>query len=324
DAVASMLYLDYSREEGQWIPNKYGERENLEAIGFLKQLNETVYEHFPNVLMIAEESTAWPSVSRPTYLGGLGFNLKWNMGWMNDFLEYMKNDPIHRKFHHNKITFSLWYAFTENFVLVLSHDEVVHGKASLLSKMPGDRWQMFANLRLAYCYMYGHPGKKLLFMGGEFGQWNEWNVKQSLDWHLLEFEPHRKLRQFVRDLNAMYKQNPALWELDFTPEGFQWIDFQDAESSIVSFLRRGKKSKDFLLFICNFTPVPRFDYRLGVPEKGFYQELLNSDAESYGGSNLGNWGGVEAQAIPYHAYEYSIEVAVPPLAAVVFKLHTKR
>lgn len=320
DAVASMLYLDYSREDGQWIPNKYGGRENLEAIDFLKKLNETVYSHYPNILMIAEESTAWPSVSRPTYLGGLGFNLKWNMGWMNDFLEYMKHDPIHRKYHHNKITFSLWYAFSENFVLVLSHDEVVHGKASLLSKMPGDTWQKFANLRLAYGYMYGHPGKKLLFMGGEFGQWQEWDEKQGLEWHLLEFEPHKKLQHFVRDLNFVYKNNPAFWENDFTPEGFQWIDFQDSESSIVSFLRKGKKQKDVLIFLCNFTPVPRSSYQIGVPAKGFYKELLNSDAKEYGGSNLGNLGGVEASEKPYHAFEYSIEVTVPPLAVVIFKL----
>lgn len=319
DAVASMLYLDYSREEGQWIPNKYGGRENLDAIDFLKKLNETVYDQFPNVLMIAEESTAWPSVSRPTYLGGLGFNLKWNMGWMNDFLEYIQNDPIHRKFHHSKITFSLWYAFSENFVLVLSHDEVVHGKASLLSKMPGDRWQMFANLKLAYGFMYGHPGKKLLFMGGEFGQWREWNEKDGLDWHLLQYDDHRNLQSFVRDLNHIYRKNPALWQLDFTADGFEWIDFQDADSSIVIFMRKAKDQKDFVLFLCNFTPVPRYEYRIGVPEPGFYQEVLNSDAEAYGGSNLGNYGGVNSEAVPYHQFKHSIAVTVPPLSVLVFQ-----
>lgn len=322
DAVASMLYLDYSREEGQWLPNKYGGRENLEAIEFLKKLNESVYAQFPNVLMVAEESTSWPSVSRPTYLGGLGFNLKWNMGWMNDFLEYIEHDPIHRKFHHNKVTFSMWYAFTENFVLVLSHDEVVHGKASLLSKMPGDRWQMFANLKLTYGFMYGHPGKKLLFMGGEFGQWREWSEKESLDWHLLDYPDHRNLQKYVRDLNHVYRQNPSLWELDFTPEGFQWIDFQDADSSILVLMRKAKDPEDFTIILYNFTPVPRHNYMIGVPVPGFYREALNSDAEVYGGSNLGNKGGVEATDAPYHQFDHSIAVTVPPLAVVMFQLQT--
>lgn len=319
DAVASMLYLDYSRDDGGWIPNQYGGRENLAAIAFLRDLNETIYKHFPNVLMIAEESTAWPNVSRPTYLGGLGFNLKWNMGWMNDFLSYMQEDPIHRKYHHNKLTFSLWYAFSENFVLVFSHDEVVHGKGSLLSKMPGDVWQKFANLRLAYGYMYGHPGKKLLFMGGEFGQWNEWNFQNSLDWHLLDYDPHRKLRNYVKALNSVYKENPALWEQDYQPEGFRWIDFQDTDNSVVSFLRQGKEEDDFLVFVCNFTPVPRFQYRIGVPAAGHYREVLNSDAGDFGGSNLGNLGRVRAERSPYHAFDFSVSLTVPPLAVLILK-----
>lgn len=319
DAVASMLYLDYSRKEGEWIPNTYGGRENLDAIAFLKRLNETIFERFPHVLMIAEESTAWPAVSRPTYLGGLGFNFKWNMGWMNDFLEYMRHDPIHRKYHHNKITFSLWYAFSENFILVLSHDEVVHGKGSLISKMPGDVWQKFANLRLALGYMYGHPGKKLLFMGSEIGQWREWDYQSSLDWHLLEYEPHQQLQQYVRDLNALYRQQPALWAVDFSPEGFQWIEFQDADQSVIAFLRRGLEPTEELVFVCNFTPVPRMGYRIGVPKTGFYQEIFNSDSAYYGGSNLGNAGGLQAESVPYHGLPASIVLTIPPLAVTIFK-----
>lgn len=319
DAVASMLYLDYSRDEGQWIPNKYGGRENLEAIGFMKELNEVVYSRFPHALMIAEESTAWPNVSKPTYIGGLGFGLKWNMGWMNDFLEYMSKDSVHRKYHHNKITFSLWYAFSENFILVLSHDEVVHGKGSLIGKMPGDLWQKFANLRLMYSFMYGHPGKKLLFMGAEIGQWNEWNHKSSLDWHLLQHDSHQQLQRFLRDLNKLYSSNSSLWQIDFDGLGFQWIDFQDADNSLVAFYRRGKKKEDVIVVVCNFTPVPRRHYRIGVPLAGYYHEVLNSDSAYYGGSNVGNLGGLWAEPTPYHGLEHSIALDVPPLAAVFLK-----
>ena len=319
DAVASMLYLDYSREEGQWIPNKYGGRENLDAIDFLKKLNETVYEAHPDIMMIAEESTSWPAVSRPVYLGGLGFGLKWNMGWMNDFLEYIEYDPIHRKYHQNLLTFGLLYAFTENFVLVLSHDEVVHGKKALLDKMPGDLWQKFANLRAAYGFMYGHPGKKLLFMGGEFGQWQEWQHDQSLDWHLLEYKEHQGLQQYVRDLNRLYRQTPALWQKDFTGDGFQWIDFQDAENSIISFIRRGNDPDDFVVVVCNFTPVPRFNYKVGVPAHGHYAELLNSDSEHYAGGNIGNFGGVDSTDDACHGFPHSIRIAIPPLATIFFK-----
>ena len=319
DAVASMLYLDYSREESAWIPNRYGGRENLEAIEFLKQLNETIYAHFPGVLTVAEESTAWPGVSHPIYLGGLGFGLKWNMGWMNDVLSYMSKDPIHRKYHHDDLTFSLLYAFHENFVLALSHDEVVHGKRSLLSKMPGDMWQKFANLRLLYGFMYGHPGKKLLFMGGEIGQWDEWNHDRSLDWHLLQYEPHRKLQTFVRDLNHLYRSEPALYEVDFRPWGFEWIDCRDVESSIISFLRRGQDPDQVLLFVCNLTPVPQFQYRIGVPQPGFYREQINSDSELYGGSDLGNGGGLWADPVPWHGQPYSLNLTMPPLSVLIFK-----
>jgi 1,4-alpha-glucan branching enzyme len=319
DAVASMLYLDYSRKAGEWLPNKYGGRENLEAIDFLKRLSEVVYGRHAGVMMIAEESTAWPSVSRPTYLGGLGFSFKWNMGWMNDFLRYMKEDPVHRKYHHHLITFSMLYAFTENFILVLSHDEVVHGKRSLLDKMPGDLWQRFANMRLALGYMYGHPGKKLLFMGAEFGQWQEWNHASSLEWHLLQFEPHRKLQKYVRDLNQLYRREPALYEVDYSWEGFQWIDFQDSDASLISFFRRAKNQNEVVVFACNFTPVPRENYRLGVPLPGFYREVLNSDGEMYGGSNRGNYGGVRSEKKPWHGQPHSIIISFPPLAVVVFK-----
>ncbi|MGQ9630017.1 MAG: 1,4-alpha-glucan branching protein GlgB [bacterium] len=319
DAVASMLYLDYSRKEGEWIPNKYGGRENLEAVEFLRKLNEVIYAHFPGALTIAEESTAWPAVSRPTYLGGLGFGFKWNMGWMHDILEYMSKDPIHRKYHHNNLTFGLLYAFHENFILVLSHDEVVHGKASLLGKMPGDVWQKFANLRLLYGFMYGHPGKKHLFMGGEIGQWNEWNHDRSLDWHLLQYEPHKKLQKFLKDLNRLYRSEPALCEVDFSYEGFEWIDFHDTSSSVISFIRRGKNPDDFLVFVLNFTPVPRYEYRIGVPRPGFYRELLNSDSEVYWGSNIGNCGGVQADPLPWHWKPYSLNLTLPPLSALILK-----
>ena len=319
DAVASMLYLDYSRWGGNWVPNRYGGRENLDAIAFLKQFNETAYARFPGILTIAEESTYWPGVSRPTYTGGLGFSLKWNMGWMNDILTYMAEDPVHRNYHHTLLTFGLLYAFHDNFILVLSHDEVVHEKRSLLDKMPGDLWQKFANLRLLYGFMYGHPGKKLLFMGGEIGQWREWHPRTSLDWHLLGHEPHRKLQAFVRDLNRLYRSEPALYELDFDPAGFEWIDCQDTDNSVVSFLRRAKDPEQFLVFVCNFTPIPRYGYRIGVPAPGFYAEVLNSDSEIYGGSNVGNWGGVHADPRPWQWRPYSVELTLPPLGVMVLK-----
>ena len=319
DAVASMLYLDYSRKPGQWVPNVYGGRENLDAIHFLKQFNEVCYERFPGIITIAEESTSWPGVSRPTYLGGLGFGFKWNMGWMHDFLEYMSIDPIYRRYHHGNITFSLLYAFQENFILVLSHDEVVYGKRSLLSKMPGDEWQQFANLRMFLAWMYGQPGKKLLFMGGEFGQRNEWNHDTRLDWQLLSLPQHDGLRRLVQHLNHTYKSEPALWQLDDTYEGFAWIDFHDADNSVVSFLRKSRDD-DIVAFVVNATPVVRYNYRLGVPEPGFYRELINTDAETYGGSNVGNLGGVQSEARQWMGREHSILIHLPPLATVAFKL----
>jgi 1,4-alpha-glucan branching enzyme len=319
DAVASMLYLDYSRQPGQWIPNVYGGRENLDAIYFLKRFNEVCYERFPGIMTIAEESTAWPGVSRPTYLGGLGFGFKWNMGWMHDFLQYMSLDPIYRRFHHGNITFSLLYAFQEHFVLVLSHDEVVHGKRSMIMKMPGDEWQKFANLRMFYAWMYGHPGKKLLFMGSEFGHINEWNHDTSLDWHLLEQPKHDGLRRLVQHLNFVYKNEPALWNQDDTYEGFDWIDFHDADNSVVSFLRKSRDG-EIVVFVVNATPLVRHDYRLGVPESGFYREIINTDAETYGGSNVGNLGGVQSEDRPWMARGHSILIQLPPLATVAFKL----
>lgn len=320
DAVASMLYLDYSRQDGEWIANEYGGRENLDAIHFLRRLNEIVYSYYPGVLMIAEESTAWPSVSRPTYLGGLGFAMKWNMGWMHDMLEYMSRDPVFRKHHHNMMTFALLYSFYENFILPFSHDEVVHGKGSLLGKMPGDRWQKFANLRLLLGYMFGHPGKKHLFMGNDIGQWSEWDHSQGSEWHLLQYEPHRKLQAFVRALNRLYRAEPALYELDFEHQGFEWIDFNDWENSIVSFIRKAKNQDDMLVCIYNFTPVPRSNYRVGVPHAGFYREVLNSDSEQFGGSNVGNWGGVTADAVSVHGRSWSLQVTLPPLGCLFFKL----
>ncbi|MEW6108766.1 MAG: 1,4-alpha-glucan branching protein GlgB [Nitrospirota bacterium] len=319
DAVASMLYLDYSRREGEWIPNVFGGRENLEAIDFIKKFNEVTHEYFPGILTIAEESTAWPGVSRPVYLGGLGFDMKWNMGWMNDTLEYISNDPVHRRYHQNNLTFGLLYAFTENFILVLSHDEVVHGKRSMLSKMPGDMWQKFANLRLFYGYMFGHPGKKLLFMGGEFGQWDEWKSDHSLDWHLVQFRPHNRMQKYVQDLNRIYSSEPALYEVDFDHHGFEWIDFHDADNSIVSFIRHSRKHRDHIVIVCNFTPVPRFRYRIGVPEKCYYREILNSDSRDYWGSNLGNSGGVNSDDMPWHGQPCSMEVILPPLSVIYFK-----
>jgi len=319
DAVASMLYLDYSRQEGEWIPNKYGGRENLEAVDFIKQFNEVTHQYFPGILTIAEESTAWPGVTKPVYLGGLGFDMKWNMGWMNDMLEYIQKEPVHRKYHQNNLTFGLLYAFTENFVLVLSHDEVVHGKRSMLSKMPGDLWQQFANLRLFYGYMYGHPGKKLLFMGGEFGQWDEWNADRSLDWHLTKYLQHSRLQKYTQDLNRLYTLEPALYEVDYAWQGFSWIDLHDADNSTVSFIRRSKDPADHIVIVCNFTPVPRVAYRIGVPEQCYYREILNSDSVEYWGSNVGNQGGVQADAIAWHGQLCSIEITLPPLAVVYFK-----
>ncbi len=319
DAVASMLYLDYSKSPGEWVPNVYGGKENLEAIDFIKRFNEMVHSYFPGAVTIAEESTAWPGVSRPTYLGGLGFTMKWNMGWMHDTLEYFSKDPIYRKYHHSNLTFSLLYAFSENFVLPLSHDEVVHGKRALIEKMPGDLWQKFANLRALYGYMYGHPGKKLLFMGNEFGQWWEWDCNASLQWHLLEEEMHSKLSLYVRDLNLLYQSEPALYEVDFTSEGFEWIDFYDADQSVISFIRKAKHPDNFLLFVCNFTPVPRFNYTVGVPRGGYYREVLNSDSELYGGSNLGNLGGVLAKEKEAHNRPFSLELTLPPLSVIILK-----
>jgi 1,4-alpha-glucan branching enzyme len=319
DAVASMLYLDYSRKHNEWVPNKYGGRENLDAIAFLKRLNEVAYERFPGILTIAEESTAWPSVSRPTYLGGLGFSLKWNMGWMNDTLKYFSANPIHRKYEHNKLTFSLIYAFTENFLLPFSHDEVVHGKNSLLHKMPGDLWQQFANLRLLYAYQYAHPGKKLLFMGQEFAQRHEWTEKHSLDWHLLQWDAHRGVQHLVADLNRVYAAEPALHQVEFDWQGFEWIDANDGDNSVLSFLRRGRTPGDFLVAVLNATPVVRQKYRIGVPEAGSYREILNSDAERYGGSNVGNAGVVHAEAVPHQGRPYSLELTLPPLAAIYLK-----
>jgi len=319
DAVASMIYLDYSKKEGEWVPNVFGGRENLEAIDFLKRFNEIVHQRHPGILTIAEESTAWTGVSSPTYLGGLGFSLKWNMGWMHDILEYFSKDPVYRKHHHNNLTFGLLYAFTENFMLVLSHDEVVHGKSSMLGKMPGDMWQKFANLRLLYGFMYGHPGKKLLFMGSEFGQWDEWNFDRSLDWHLLQYEPHQKLQRYIRDLNRLYRAEPPLYEVDFSYSGFEWIDFHDTEQSVISFIRQGKRAGDFLVFVCNFTPVPRYNYRIGVSDAGLYKEILNSDSAEYGGSNTGNAGGVSSEDISWNGRPHSISITLPPLAVVIFK-----
>ncbi|MFO7816137.1 MAG: 1,4-alpha-glucan branching protein GlgB [Desulfovibrionales bacterium] len=315
DAVASMLYLNYSRKDGEWLPNEYGGNENLEAISFLKKFNETVYQEFPGVQTFAEESTSWPMVSKPTYVGGLGFGYKWNMGWMNDTLSYFQNDPVYRKFHHNQLTFSIWYAFNENFVLPLSHDEVVHGKESLLMKMPGDMWQKFANLRLLYGYMYAHPGKKMLFMGSEFGQLNEWNHDKSLDWHLLQSKDHLKLQKWIKDLNQIYKNEPALYELDFSPRGFSWIDCQDADNSVLTFVRYSLNG-ECILFALNFTPVPRQYYEIKVPESRKWKEILNSDSIIYGGSNQGNMGEIKTRQSGKNNY---ISLNIPPLAIVMFK-----
>jgi 1,4-alpha-glucan branching enzyme len=319
DAVSSMLYLDYSRQEGQWIPNVHGGRENLDAISFLRRLNEMVYGMHPGVIMIAEESTAWPAVSRPPYMGGLGFGYKWNMGWMHDILEYFSGDPIYRKYMQNHLTFAMLYAFHENFILALSHDEVVHGKGSLLGRMPGDGWSKFANLRLLYGYQYAQPGKKLLFMGGEFGQGREWNHDDQLDWQLMGYEQHRGIAALVRDLNKVYRQEPALWEIDHDPHGFEWIDFSDADSSVVSFIRRGRSPDDHLVCVFNFTPVPRVGYRVGVPAPRFYREVLNTDSSHYGGGDMGNLGGVRALPEPAHGRPCSLALTLPPLSALYLK-----
>ena len=319
DAVASMLYLNYAREYGEWVPNEYGGEENLEAIAFLKQFNEAAYEAYPGIQTIAEESTAWPMISQPTYVGGLGFGMKWNMGWMHDTLDYFSKDPIYRKYHHNELTFSIMYAFSENFLLPLSHDEVVHGKGALIGKMPGDEWQRSANLRLLFGYMYGHPGKKLLFMGGEFGQWREWNHDESLEWYVLKYASHQGIQRWVRDLNSLYRSEPALYELDFVSDGFEWIDLHDWEKSIITFIRKGKETDNIILCVYNFTPVPAHNYRVGVPRGGLWREVLNSDAKIYGGRGQGNLGGVRAASTPAHGRCHSISLILPPLGVLFLK-----
>jgi 1,4-alpha-glucan branching enzyme len=320
DAVASMLYLDYSRKAGEWRPNKYGGRENIEAIDFLRQLNQDVHREFEGALVIAEESTAWPMVSKPTYIGGLGFSLKWDMGWMHDTLQYMSREPVYRRYHQGEITFRQLYAYTENFVMPLSHDEVVHGKGSLLGKMPGDDWQKFANLRLLYAYMTAQPGKKLLFMGSEFGQWSEWSHEHSLDWHLTQYDRHYGMQQVVADLNGLYQSEPALHEGDIEPFGFQWIDANDSDRSVLLFMRKARDEEaDPIVVACNFTPVPRHNYRVGVPKPGRWLEVFNSDAEAYGGSGVGNYGSVETAPVPYQGHRWSVMLTLPPLAAVFLK-----
>jgi 1,4-alpha-glucan branching enzyme len=320
-AVASMLYLDYSRKAGEWIPNEYGGRENLEAIYFLKEFNEVVYGNFPDVITIAEESTAWPGVSRPTYLGGLGFGQKWMMGWMHDTLTYFKNDPVHRKYHQNEITFSVMYAFTENFMLPLSHDEVVHGKGSLIGRMPGDDWQRFANLRLMYGYMFTHPGTKLLFMGGEIAQTAEWHHDKSLDWHLLDYTFHRGILNTIRDLNALYKAEPSLYQYSFDDRGFEWVDYSDRENSVIIYIRKSDKKEDNLIVICNFTPAVREHYRIGVPVRGTWKEIFNSDNQKYGGSGVLTPGLIPTSPVKYHGKDYSFTIQLPPLAITVLKLN---
>jgi 1,4-alpha-glucan branching enzyme len=320
DAVASMLYLNYSRNEGEWIPNRYGGKENLEAISLIQETNELIYQRHPGAMMIAEESTDWGGVSRPTYTGGLGFGFKWNMGWMHDTLLYMTKEPVHRRYHHNNLTFGLIYAWSENFILPLSHDEVVHGKRSLLSKMPGDRWQQFANLRALYAYMWAHPGKKLLFMGGEIGQWDEWNYNESIDWHLLMGEEHRGIQQLIKDLNRIYRENPALWEADSEPNGFQWIDCNSADDNTVSFIRISPSTGKQIICVCNFSPVVRYDYKIGLPKPGWYKEILNTDSEFYAGSNVGNINGMVAVDTPQHWLPYSATLVLPPLSTCWFEV----
>jgi 1,4-alpha-glucan branching enzyme len=316
DAVASMLYLDYSRKQGEWVPNMYGGRENLEAVDFLKQMNETVYGREPGIYTAAEESTAWPGVSQPTYLGGLGFGFKWNMGWMHDTLLYFQKDPVYRRFHHHTLTFSLMYAFSENFVLPLSHDEVVHGKGSLLNKMPGDRWQKFANLRSLYAYMWAHPGKKLLFMGGELAEWEEWDYDTSLHWNLLEYADHQGVQSLIRDLNRHYREQGALHEVDFEPRGFRWLEANDAQNNVLAFARIGEDDSKPVVCVLNLSPVPRYDYRVGMPMCCRWRELLNTDSAYYGGSGIGNLGGVDAEAVPWHDQPFSALLTLPPLGAV--------
>ncbi|HIK39460.1 1,4-alpha-glucan branching enzyme [Thermoleptolyngbya sp. M55_K2018_002] len=320
DAVASMLYLDYQRKPGEWVTNQYGGRENVEAADFLRQMNHVIFSYFPGILSIAEESTTWPMVSWPTYVGGLGFNLKWNMGWMHDMLDYFHMDPWFRQFHQNNITFSIMYAFSENFMLAFSHDEVVHGKSAMIGKMPGDEWQKYANLRCLYTYMYTHPGKKTLFMSNEFGQWSEWNVWGDLEWHLLQYEPHQKLKHFVSKLNEFYRSEPALYTQDFSYDGFEWIDCNDNRHSVVSFIRQSKDPQEYVITVCNFTPQPHAHYRVGVPEPGFYRELFNSDSREYGGSNMGNLGGKWADEWSFHGRPYSIDLCLPPLGVLVLKV----
>jgi 1,4-alpha-glucan branching enzyme len=320
DAVASMLYLDYSRKAGEWIPNQYGGNENIEAITFLKEMNEVVYSEFPDAITIAEESTSWSGVSRPTYLGGLGFGQKWMMGWMHDTLNFFSLDSIHRKFHQNAITFSIMYAFTENFMLPLSHDEVVHGKGSLLGRMPGDEWRRAANLRLLFSYMFTHPGSKLVFMGGEFGQSSEWNHEKSLDWHLLQYPLHQGIQRVMQDLNHLYRSEPALYHYAFDQRGFQWIDYADSENSVMAFQRMGDKREDVLIVVCNFTPEVRYHYRIGVPFRGQWKELFNSDKLEYAGSNVLNSGLISTSPVKYHGRDYSVSITLPPLGITVLKL----
>ena len=324
DAVASMLYLDYGRNAGEWIPNRYGGRENLEAIEFIRLLNDRVHAEYPGVPVMAEESTSWPMVTRPTAVGGLGFDFKWNMGWMHDMLEYMSLDPVYRRYHHNQITFSLMYAYSERFVLPFSHDEVVHLKKAMVSKMPGDVWRMFANLRSLYGYMFGHPGKKLMFMGDEFGQWREWNHDFSLDWHLTNDPMHAGLQRWVRDLNAVYVREPALYERDDFPDGFEWIDCSDHEGNVVSFIRRAADANDILLFACNFSAVPRYGYGIGAPVSGVWEEILNSDAAVYGGGGMGNFGAVETSSTPLHGRPHSLSLTLPPLSVIAFRAPRRR
>jgi 1,4-alpha-glucan branching enzyme len=316
DAVASMLYLNYSRKEGEWVPNVFGGRENLDAIAFLKRFNEVVYGQFPDVQTFAEESTDWPMVSRPVYVGGLGFGMKWNMGWMHDTLDYFSKDPVFRKFHHNQLTFSIWYAFSENSVLSISHDEVVHGKGALVGKMPGDEWQRYANVRLLLGYMFGHPGKKLLFMGNELGQWREWSHEESLEWHVLAFPFHIGVQRWVRDLNALLRAEPGLHEVDFSIDGFSWVDFHDWENSVIVFLRKDRSNTPRVLVACNLTPVIRHGYRVGVPSSGYWREALNSDSNAYGGANVGNGGGLHTEPVPSHGQAQSLSLTLPPLGVV--------
>lgn len=324
DAVASMLYLDYCRKDGEWVANQYGGRENLEAADFLRQVNSVAFSYFPGILSIAEESTSWPMVSWPTYVGGLGFNLKWNMGWMHDMLDYFGMDPWFRQFHQNNVTFSMWYNHSENYMLALSHDEVVHGKSNIIGKMPGDEWQKFANVRCLFTYMFTHPGKKTMFMSMEFGQWSEWNVWADLEWHLLQYASHQKLKDFFKDLNAIYKSQPALYNQDFERTGFEWIDCSDNRHSVVAFIRWSKEMREFVVVACNFTPQPHSHYRVGVPEAGFYTELFNSDARKYGGSNMGNLGGKWTEEWSYQERPYSIDLCLPPLSVLILKLHSEK